>query len=71
MKRLLAGFVALVLGASAGCATVRPWEREDLAKPAMRVGGDPDEAAQLEHTFAARESAMGAGSSAGGGCACN
>lgn len=30
------------------------WEREDLAKPAMRVGGDPDDAAHLEHTFSAR-----------------
>jgi len=71
VKRLLAVLVAVALGASSGCATVRPWEREDLAKPAMRVGGDPDESAQLDHTFAARESAMGAGSSAGGGCACN
>lgn len=63
--------LALAFSGAAGCATVRPWEREDLAKPAMRVGGDPDEAAQLDHTFAARESAMPAGTGSGGGCACN
>ena len=63
--------LALVLFAS-GCATVRPWQREDLAKPAMRVGGgDPDDAQHLDHVFAARESAMSAGVGGGGGCGCN
>lgn len=68
---LVAAGLALALTGAAGCATVRPWEREDLAKPAMRVGGDPDEAAQLDHTFAARESAMPAEVGGGGGCGCN
>lgn len=67
MKRL-----ALVLALLApACATVHPWQREDLAKPAMRVGGDPDQEAHLDHTFGARESGMNAGASAGGGCGCN
>lgn len=56
---------------SVGCARVRPWERGTLADPAMQVGGEPEEAAQLDHTLAAREQAMPAGAGRGGGCGCN
>ncbi len=68
MNRVLVVWLALVVS---GCATVRPWEREDLARPAMRVGGDPDENARMDHTLAAREGSMPAGVGRGGGCGCN
>lgn len=70
MTRLVV-LLALIGCTASGCATVQPWEREQLAKPAMQVGGDPDDRAHLDHTFAARESAMPAGTGSGGGCACN
>ncbi len=54
-----------------GCATVRPWERETLAEPAMAEPTDPDAAAFDAHLDGARESALDVGTAGGGGCGCN
>lgn len=61
-------FAAVLL---AGCATVRPWERETLAEPAMAEPIDPDAAAFDAHLDGARESALDVGTAGGGGCGCN
>jgi hypothetical protein len=64
------GAIVAFLVAS-GCATVRPWERETLAKPAMAVDADPDREALRDHYLSVREGAVGALGGGGGGCGCN
>ncbi|HLP41028.1 MAG TPA: DUF4266 domain-containing protein [Fibrobacteria bacterium] len=65
--RLLLAFAALL---SAGCAAVKPYEREKLADPIL----DPAFAQskrQLQHKFlSTREGAMGGPVAVGGGCGC-
>lgn len=63
--------VLLLLGALAGCATTKPWQREHLARPAMAPDGDPDREALRQHLLGTREGAIGAGGGGGGGCGCN
>ena len=73
---LLAGTVLL-----AGCSSftlpslpepwVKPYERERLADPIMRSGGDPLAARHREHVLVVREGSGGANAAQGGGCGCN
>lgn len=70
---------ALVLLASlpalAACSTnlkpPAPWERGDLARPAMRMDGDALERRFNEHIYASKENASGGSGVGGGGCGCN
>jgi len=67
----VAGFAA----GTAGCAhrppPIQPWQREHLAKRAMRFDADPVEAHFRQHMYGAREgSDLGYGQP-GGGCGCN
>ena len=64
-------WLLLVIGMLAGCATVRPEEKEFLADPAMgyRAGGMAQRHEQ--HVLDNREGSTGAGSARGGGCGCN
>lgn len=73
-RRLLLGsWLAGLVGAVTltGCATTKPWERADLARPEMRQDGDPESAALREHARATREGAVGGTGQGGGGCGCN
>ena len=66
--------LALALAGSSvatGCATVRPWEREALAAPAMAEEPSPEGAAFDAHFAGAREGALDPGTAGGGGCGCN
>lgn len=63
---LLCAFVLL-----AGCAKVKPYEREMLADPIMSFSRDALSDQYLEHVREVREGARGATSSQGGGCGCN
>jgi len=63
---LLAGAVAV-----AGCASVKPWEKEHLADRIMSFDEDAREAAEELHWIEAREGSTGGAGAAGGGCACN
>jgi hypothetical protein len=65
---LLFGAVALL---SAGCANVKPWERDLLAEYGMRPARDPLTTATREHLWFSREAANGGRSIGGGGCGCN
>jgi hypothetical protein len=67
--RLLLVAVSFVL--AAGCARVKPYERELLAKPTMTFQPDPHEDVLDNHMIEAREGAAGGYGSAGGGCGCN
>lgn len=59
----------LVLGA--GCATVKPYEREYLSRPSMDRDRELTEAKFYTHVLDAREGATGGVGAAGGGCGCN
>jgi hypothetical protein len=56
---------------AAGCAPVRPWEREVLARPEMAWDPDPLEAAHRGHVFYSKEASLPGGGAGGGGCGCN
>ena len=66
---LLAG----ALAAWSGCAhpPVKPWQREHLAKRAMRFDVEPQEDRFRQHGFGAREGADLGYGTPGGGCGCN
>jgi hypothetical protein len=55
----------------AGCAPVKPYEREMLADPIMGFARDPISDLYLNHVYDVREGARGATTSQGGGCGCN
>jgi len=61
----------LGLALASGCARVKPYERELLAKPTMTFQPDPHEDVLDLHMLEAREGAVGGYGSAGGGCGCN
>ena len=63
---LLAAALAL-----AGCATVRPEDKEHLAEPAMTWGDEGLADQQQRHVLDNREGSTGAGNTSGGGCGCN
>jgi hypothetical protein len=61
--------VAMTLGG--GCATVRPHQREDLARRTMIEDRAPGERRFDQHARGSREGADGGTGEAGGGCGCN
>ena len=65
---LLACLAPLLLG---GCATVKPWERDLLARDEMAFEPDPLEAALRNHVYFSKEASLPGGSAGGGGCGCN
>lgn len=63
--------LVLALGASFGCARVKPWERENLADPIMQPDYNKEEKAVREHFLGTREGSNGSFGVSGGGCGCN
>jgi hypothetical protein len=63
--------VACSLLALAGCATVRPEEKERLAEPSMTFTAGGMAQRSEEHVLENREASYGAGNARGGGCGCN
>jgi hypothetical protein len=58
----------------AGCAhrpPVQPWQREHLAKRAMRFDADTQEDRFRQHWYGAREGGDLGYGQPGGGCGCN
>lgn len=54
-----------------GCATVAPYEREEMSRTAMDSTYDSAAIAFRAHVHESREGAAGGYGSAGGGCGCN
>jgi len=79
MKMLRALASAALIGATllAGCAVpklepwVKPYERERLADPIMKLSRDSLPDKHFEHVRDVREGARGATGVQGGGCGCN
>lgn len=58
----------------AGCSNlgqVNPWEKGDLAKPAMTFEGDPLDQRFMQHSYSSKENSSGGSGVGGGGCGCN
>ena len=69
---LFATLIAASLAALAGCAaTVKPWDRDLLAKPQMRFVPHPMLSAVDDHIYFSKEGSTGGADVAGGGCGCN
>ncbi|MBW2256539.1 MAG: DUF4266 domain-containing protein [Deltaproteobacteria bacterium] len=56
--------------ATAGCATVRPWERERLSHPCMLVQPQLGDGYRA-HLLPIREGAVDSAGAIGAGCGCN
>jgi hypothetical protein len=72
----VATLAAITAGAAlvSGCAIepwVKPYERERLADPIMKLSRDGLAEKHREHVFDVREGARGATGVQGGGCGCN
>ena len=71
MRRVsVAALLGLAVLASA-CTSVKPWERDQLARPEMQWDPDPLEAAQDNHMYFSKEGSSGSADAGGGGCGCN
>lgn len=71
---LPAVWLLLTLPGLGGCAIepwVKPYERERLADPMMKLGRDSLPERHRDHVYAVREGARGANGTQGGGCGCN
>lgn len=66
-------FVVLLVaaGVSSGCARVKPYQREHLARRSMTADRDSGESRFEQHARGSREGADGGTGEAGGGCGCN
>ncbi|HWN67563.1 MAG TPA: DUF4266 domain-containing protein [Haliangium sp.] len=68
---VLVSGLACALTATSGCARVKPYQREHLARPAMVSDRDPGQSRFLQHQTGSREGADGGTGEPGGGCGCN
>jgi hypothetical protein len=67
----LAACAALLATLGAGCASVKPWERDALARPDMAWESDPLEGTLQNHIRFSKEGSLPSGGGGGGGCGCN
>jgi hypothetical protein len=64
----------LLAAGVSGCSVLAPpqaWEKGDLAKPEMSMGGDALEQRYQQHIYTSKEAASGGYGVGGGGCGCN
>ena len=61
----------LLLLASVGCVTVRPWQRAQLARRCMEPDDPASSASWDAHVRGVRSGDVPAGGAGGGGCGCN
>jgi hypothetical protein len=70
-SRCITILVIAVVMTVAGCARVRPYEREHLTDPIMSLDASLDAEVRELKWLEAREGSTGGTGGAGGGCACN
>jgi len=68
---LLAAGMSVLTGCSSWYAPPQPWEKGNLAKPEMTMGGDPLDARFTQHIYGSKEGSSGGYGVGGGGCGCN
>jgi hypothetical protein len=69
--RRAAAWIALIVSCFAGCATVRPEDKEYLAEPSMTWSNSSLAARHEAHVIDNREGSTGGSKTKGGGCGCN
>jgi hypothetical protein len=70
-RRAPVAALLLLLPLALGCASVKPWEREILARDDMAWDPDPLEAQLRDHVYWSKEASLPGGGAGGGGCGCN
>lgn len=55
----------------AGCAEVKPWQKQNLARPQMALDSNPLESKFMRHLYDSKEGSSGGYGVGGGGCGCN
>ena len=68
-KTILAALLLAVV--AAGCGTVKPWERDLLARQQMQIVPLPPLHAVDQHVYFSKEGSTGGQDVGGGGCGCN
>ena len=63
--------ILLICSAAGGCATVKPWNRDLLAKREMQFVTCPPLQAIDHHVYFSKEASQGGSGLTGGGCGCN
>jgi hypothetical protein len=71
MTRLNSVLILATFAALAGCANVKPWEREVLARPDMQLDANALDTAFDDHIYFSKEGTSGGRGFGGGGCGCN
>ncbi len=71
MSRLRVAALATLLVTIAGCAVVRPHERQNVARRSMTEDRQPGQSRFIQHQTGSREGADGGTGEPGGGCGCN
>jgi hypothetical protein len=62
---------ATLLGGCSNLGQVSPWEKGELAKPAMTFEADPLDQRFMQHAYGSKENSSGGYGVGGGGCGCN
>ena len=70
-RRLWTLAAVIACSGAAGCATVKPWDRDLLAKREMQFVTCAQLHAIDEHVYFSKEASLGGSSLSGGGCGCN
>lgn len=68
---LVLGILPVVLVCGCSSVSVKPWQRDVLAREEMQLDADPLDAAIDDHLYFSKEASSGGRSFAGGGCGCN
>lgn len=68
---LLTGLMSLSACTAVKPKTVKPWEKNLLAKPSMALQDSEIDAALDEHIYFSKEASLGGQGVGGGGCGCN
>lgn len=71
MRVVATGVLVGALLLASGCASVKPWERDLLARDDMSWDPDPLEASLRSHVYFSKEASLPGGTAGGGGCGCN
>lgn len=63
--------IVLTVTSLASCTTVKPWEREVLARDDMQLDAQALDTALDDHIYFSKEGTSGGRGFGGGGCGCN
>ncbi|MGJ8686305.1 MAG: DUF4266 domain-containing protein [Spongiibacteraceae bacterium] len=71
MKKLATLLCLASLLSACSSMGVSPWQRQNLAKPAMELDSSPLASALDDHIYFSKEASSGGRGFGGGGCGCN